>query len=134
MASSTIKWMCGQCTHKNEGSSEPGARRALPLLSDTPPKVQGGGGFRPHFRVTGKVGVRSSGYVIDLSAPDLGCAFRRNSGGFRQNLAKRHRPERNATGTGTGMCYNTILDTPVHSGWYLSTRFLQVENARNYSK
>jgi hypothetical protein len=24
MASSNIDWICGQCTHKNEGSSEPG--------------------------------------------------------------------------------------------------------------
>jgi hypothetical protein len=60
---------------------------------------------------------------------NLGCAFRWNSGGFWRNLAKRHRPERNVTGMRTGMCYNTILDIPVHSGWYLSTRFLQVENA-----
>jgi hypothetical protein len=29
----------------------------------------------------------------------------------------------------TGMRYNTIFVVPVHSGWYLSTRFLQVENA-----
>jgi hypothetical protein len=52
---------------------------------------------------------------------------------FRRNAAK-GRPFRNVTGTGTGMCYNTILDIPVYSGWYLSTRFLQVENACNYSK
>ena len=26
-----------------------------------------------------------------------------------------------------GMHYNTILVIPVHSGWYLSTRFLNVE-------
>ncbi len=34
----------------------------------------------------------------------------------------------------TGMHYNTILVVPVHSGWYLSTRFLQVEKVRTYSK
>ena len=60
---------------------------------------------------------------------ELGCAFRRNSGRFRRNSDKRHRPERNGTGTGTGMGCNTNLDIPVYSGWYLSTRFLQVENA-----
>jgi hypothetical protein len=54
-------------------------------------------------------------------------------------MAKRHRPERPGvtgmgTGMGTGMRYNTILDIPVYSGWYLSTRFLHVENARTYSK
>ena len=65
---------------------------------------------------------------------DLGCAFRRNSDGIRRKWDKSHRPERNGPGTGTGMCYNTNLDIPVDSGWYLSTRFLQVENARNYSK
>ena len=49
-------------------------------------------------------------------------------------VGQKHRPARNGPGTGTGMCYNTNLDIPVDSGWYLSTRFLQVENARNYSK
>jgi hypothetical protein len=34
----------------------------------------------------------------------------------------------------TGMHYNTILVIPVHSGWYLSMRFLHVEMARTYSK
>jgi hypothetical protein len=65
---------------------------------------------------------------------ELGCAFRRNSGGFRRNSDTRHRPFRFRTGTGARMCYNTILDIPVYSGWYLSTRFLRVENACNYSK
>jgi hypothetical protein len=46
--------------------------------------------------------------------PLLGCAFRRNSGGIPTECGKRHRPERNVTGTGTGMCYNTILDIPVY--------------------
>jgi len=67
-------------------------------------------------------------------AVHLGCAFRRNSAGIPTECGKRHRPEWNVTGTGTRMCYNTILDIPVHSGWYLSMRFLQVENARNYCK
>jgi hypothetical protein len=65
---------------------------------------------------------------------DLGCAFRQNSAEFRRNLAKSHPPERNMNETSTGMCYNTILDILVHSGWCLSTRFPQVENARTYSK
>ena len=69
-----------------------------------------------------------------LISPSLGCAFRRNSGGIPTECGKRHRPFRNVTGTGPGMCYNTILDIPVYFGWYLSTRFLQVENACNYSK
>jgi hypothetical protein len=64
----------------------------------------------------------------------LGCAFRRNSGGILTECGKMHRPFRFRTGTGAGMCYNTMLDIPVYSGWYLSTRFLQVENVRNYSK
>ena len=34
----------------------------------------------------------------------------------------------------TGMGYNTILVILVHSGWYLSTRFVHVEKARTYSK
>ncbi len=59
--------------------------------------------------------------------PELGCAFRWNSAGFRRNLAKRHRQERNVKVQSTGMRYNTILVILVHSGWYLSTRFLQVE-------
>ena len=75
--------------------------------------------------------------LLLLSMPSpwlLGCAFCRNSAEFRWNLAKRHRPERNVTGTGTRMRYNTILDIPVYSSWYLSMRFLQVKNARKYSK
>ena len=72
--------------------------------------------------------------LISSSPANLGCAFRRNSGRFRQNSDTRHRPFRFWTGTGTGMCYNTNFDIPVYSGWYLYTRFLQVENARNYSK
>jgi hypothetical protein len=63
-------------------------------------------------------------YCDDAGAAGLGCAFRRNSGGFRRNSDKRHRPFRFRTGTGAGMCYNTILEIPVYSSWYLSTRFL----------
>ena len=65
---------------------------------------------------------------------DLGCAFHQNSAGFQRKWDKSHRPARNNPGTSTGMCYNTILDIPVHSGWYLLTRFLHVEKARTYSK
>ena len=69
-----------------------------------------------------------------VAASTLGCAFRRNSGGIPTECSKRHRHVPFRPRTGTRMCYNTDLDIPVHSGWYLSTRFLQVENARNYSK
>ena len=65
---------------------------------------------------------------------DLGCAFHQNSTRFRWNLAKRHWQEQNVKVRSTGMRNNTILVIPVHSGWYLSTRFLQVEKARTYSK
>ena len=65
---------------------------------------------------------------------ELGCAFCQNSAGFRRNLAKRHRQEWNVKVQSTGMHYNTNFVILVHSGWYLSTRFLQVENARTYSK
>ncbi len=78
--------------------------------------------------------IRSDADNGDGDEGELGCAFHRNSVGFRRKWDKRHRPFRNVTGTGTGMCYNTNLDIPVDSGWYLSARFLQVENARNYSK
>jgi hypothetical protein len=64
----------------------------------------------------------------------LGCAFRPNSVGFQRKWDKSHRPARNGPGTSTGMCYNTILDIPVRSGWHLSNRFLHVEKARTYSK
>jgi hypothetical protein len=76
----------------------------------------------------------SCDYHYMMCSPRLGCAFRRNSGGFRRNSDTRHRHVPFRPGTGTGMCYNTNLDIPVYSGWYLSTRFLQVENARTYSK
>ncbi len=31
-------------------------------------------------------------------------------------------------------CAISILHIPVHSGWFLSTRFLHVDKARTYSK
>ena len=64
----------------------------------------------------------------------LGCAFCRNSAGFLRKWDKCHRPTRNGPGSSSGMCYNTILDIPVRSGWYLSNRFLHVEKACTYSK
>jgi len=63
----------------------------------------------------------------------LGCAFRRNSGGFRRKWDKD--TGRNGMQTEQALeCAITILDIPVHYGWYLSTRFLHVEKARTYSK
>ncbi len=92
-------------------------------------------------RVVGTVGCGCAFGTTDgmfnwrkVSCMQLGRAFHRNSAKFRRDLANRHQPERNVTGTGTGINYNTILDILVYSGWYLSTRFLQVENAHNYSK
>ncbi len=41
---------------------------------------------------------------------------------------------KNAKVQSTRMGYVTILVLLVHSGWYLSMRFLQVEKARTYSK
>jgi hypothetical protein len=38
----------------------------------------------------------------------LGCAFRRNSGGFRRNSDKRHRPEQNLTGTARNRHRNVL--------------------------
>ena len=68
-----------------------------------------------------------------LHKPDMKASFRQNSAGFGRKLAKSHRQERNVKVQSTRIHYNTILDIPVHSVWYLSTRFLQVDNARNYS-
>ena len=64
----------------------------------------------------------------------LGCAFRQNSARFQWKWDKSHRPEWNVNETSIEMCYSTILDIRVHSGWYLSTRFLHVEKTRTYSK
>ena len=71
MASSNIDWICGQCTHKNEGSSDPGPchfcqtphpkRKAVVVSVPTP---------RPSSAksvCTVRQPLRSSGYVIDLS-------------------------------------------------------------------
>ncbi len=76
----------------------------------------------------------SSVTLIEGKAQELGCAFRRKSARFRRNLAKRHRQERNVKVQSTRIHYKTILVILVHSGWYLSTRFLQVEKVRTYSK
>ena len=84
--------------------------------------------FNPHYLAP------NLGQGRSLWCQNLGCAFRWNSGGFRRNSDPRHQHVPFRPGTGTGMCYNTNLDIPVYSGWYLSTWFLQVENARNYSK
>jgi hypothetical protein len=60
---------------------------------------------------------------------DLGCAFRRNSGGFRPNLAKRHRPEQNVTGIGTGMCYYYLR----HSGPFRLVLVYKVPTGRKWA-
>jgi len=63
--------------------------------------------------------------AVATDPPALGCAFHRNSARFRRNLAKRHRQERNVKVQSTRIHYKTILVILVHSGWYLSMRFLQ---------
>ena len=72
MASSNIDWICGQCTHKNEGSSEPGPchfcqtphpKRKAVVVS-VPTSVS------PAKSVCIRQPARSSGSAIDLSAPD----------------------------------------------------------------
>ena len=72
MASSNIDWICGQCTHKNEGSSEPGPchfcqtphpkRKAVVVSVPT--------SALPAKSVCIRQPARSSGSAIDLSAPD----------------------------------------------------------------
>ena len=72
MASSNIDWICGQCTHKNEGSSEPGPchfcqtphpkRKAVVVSVPT--------SASPAKSVCIRQPARSSGSAIDLSAPD----------------------------------------------------------------
>ena len=72
MASFNIHRICGQCTHKNEGSSEPGPchfcqtphpkRKAVVVSIPTPPLSA--------KSVCIHQPLRSSGSVIDLSAPD----------------------------------------------------------------
>ncbi len=72
MASSNIDWICGQCTHKNEGSSEPGPCH----ICQTPhPKRKGvvvsvPTSVLPANSVCIRQPARSSGSAIDLSAPD----------------------------------------------------------------
>ena len=68
------------------------------------------------------------------------CAFRwiPDSVGFRRipaELGQKSPSGKNVKAQSIGMHCNTIfLVAPVHSGWYLSMRFLQVEKARTYSK
>jgi hypothetical protein len=87
MASSNINWICGQCTHKNEGSSEPGPchfcqtphpkRKALvisvptsaPALPNTAALLAFAAAL-PTKPACIRQPARSSGSVIDLSAPD----------------------------------------------------------------
>jgi len=67
----------------------------------------------------------------------IGCAFRRNppeSAGIRRNLCKKGPSGKNVKVRSTEMCYNTILDIPVRSSWYLSTWFLHVDKSCTYSK
>ena len=71
MASFTIHWICGQCTHKNEGS-DPGPfhfcqtphpkRKAVVVSVPT--------SASPAKSVCIRQPARSSGSAIDLSAPD----------------------------------------------------------------
>ena len=76
MASSNIDWICGQCTHKNEGSSEPGPCH----LCQTPhPKrkvvvVSVPTSASPAKSACIRQPAHSSGSVIDLSAPDVASA------------------------------------------------------------
>ena len=42
---------------------------------------------------------QNTNQYTNISAHGLGCAFRRNSGGFRRNSDKRHRWEQKLTGT-----------------------------------
>ena len=73
MASSNIEWMCGQCTHKNEGSSEPGP---CPFCQTPHPKCKAvvisvlPTSVSPAKSVCIRQPTRSSSSVIDLSAPD----------------------------------------------------------------
>ena len=72
MASSNIDWICGQCTHKNEGSSEPGPchfcqtphPKCKAVVVSVPTSAS------PAKSVCICQPARSSGSAIDLSAPD----------------------------------------------------------------
>jgi hypothetical protein len=57
-----------------------------------------------------------------------------DSGRIPSEVGQKSPSGKNVKVQSTGMHYNTILVIPVHSGFYLSTRFLQVEKARTYSK
>ena len=92
MASSNIDWICGQCTHKNEGSSEPGPchfcqtphpkRKAVVVSVPTSASPAKSVRIRQPARSSGSVSAlpakpvcigqpaRYSGSVIDLSDPD----------------------------------------------------------------
>ena len=52
-----------------------------------------------------------------------------DSGRIPTEVGQKSSSGKNVKVRSTGMCYNTILVLPAHSGWYLSTRFLQVEKA-----
>ncbi len=72
MASSNIDWICGQCTHKNKGSSEPGPchfcqtphPKCKAVVVSVPTSAS------PAKSVCIRQLARSSNFVIDLSAPD----------------------------------------------------------------
>jgi hypothetical protein len=51
------------------------------------------------------------------------------SAGIRRNPCKKGPSGKNVKVRSTGMCYNTILDISVCSGWYLSTWFLHVDKS-----
>jgi hypothetical protein len=67
---------------------------------------------------------KQCGFVQTVA--DLGCAFRRNSGGIPTECGKRHRPFRNVTGTGTGMCYYYLR----HSGLFWLVLVYEVPTGR----
>ena len=93
MASSNIDWICGQCTHKNEGSSEPGPchfcqtphpkRKAVVVSVPTSALPAKSVRIRQPARSSGSVSAlpakpvcigqpaHYSGSVIDLSNPDV---------------------------------------------------------------
>ena len=52
-----------------------------------------------------------------------------DSGRIPTELGQKSPSGKNVNARNTGMRYNTILVVPVHSDWYLSMRFLHVENA-----
>ena len=74
MASSNIDWICGQCTHKNEGSSEPGpchfCQTPHPKRKAVVVSVPTSASPAKSVCIRQPAPARSSGSVIDLSAPD----------------------------------------------------------------